>query len=151
MENFFLNLRYQKSFKVIQVLVSDARKFPMYVRSSYPQNVQLFFGLFVQSYVDWVLLHSKMLKTLCFKWILTKFFEFFEKTDFFNFFKKRSKSCFGSIFTSNSEITSKNSWVFFGKFPKNILFLKKLLSRKKEFFSYSVPLFILAYPTSEKT
>ena len=128
MENFFLNLRYQKSFKVIQVLVSDARKFPMYVRSSYPQNVQLFFGLFVQSYVDWALLHRKMLKTLFFKLVFRNFFEIFEKNDFFSFFKKRSKSCFGSILTSNSERTSKIrsvGWIwpcenlYFEKYLKN--------------------------------
>jgi hypothetical protein len=73
-----------------------------------PQNVkQFFFGLFVQSKVDWVLLHKKMLKTLYFKRVFAKKFEIFEKTDFFTFRQKRPKSCFWSILTSNSERTSK--------------------------------------------
>ena len=50
------------------------------VKIELPQNVQLFFaGLFVQSYVDWVLLHRKMLKTLYFKWVFIKYFQIFEK------------------------------------------------------------------------
>ena len=69
-----------------------------------------------------------MLKTLYFKWVFIKFFEIFEKTDFFTFFKKWSKSCFWSILTSNSERASKIRWggcfwtyqnLFFGKYLKN--------------------------------
>ena len=81
------------------------------VKIGLPQNVQYFFsGLFVLSYVDWVLLHRKMLKTLYFKWVFTKFFGIFKKTDFFTFFKKSSKSCFWSILTSNSDRASKIRW-----------------------------------------
>jgi hypothetical protein len=98
----------------------------IFLRSStQPQNVQLFFfWTFVQNYVDWVLLHRKMLKTLYFKCFFTNFFEFFEKNDFFNFFKKMSKSCFGSSLTSNSERTSK---IRLGRVN---LTLRKLIFRK---------------------
>ena len=109
-----------------------------------PQNVQLFFsGLFVLSYVDWVLLHRKMLKTLYFKRVFTKFFVIFEKTDFLTFFKKSSKSCFWSILTSNSDRASKIRWggcfwtyqnLFYGKYSKNKIFQffpKKSYNSKK--------------------
>ena len=59
-----------------------------------PQNVQLFFfGLFVISYVDWVLLHRKMLKTLLLKCFFTKKIEISEKNDF-------------SLFSKNGQNTS---------------------------------------------
>ena len=129
-----------------------------------PQNVQYFFsGLFVLSYVDWVLLHRKMLKTSYFKWVFTKFFGIFEKTGFFTFFKKSSKSCFWSILTSNSDRASKIRWggcfwtyqnLFYGKIQKIKFFnffRKKVITQKNELCSYSAPLFILAHSTSEKT
>jgi hypothetical protein len=102
-----------------------------------------------------------MLKTLYFKWVCTKKFEIFEKTDFFTFRKKRPKWCFWSILTSNSERTSKIKGVgwthhnlFFGKYLKIKFFKffrKKVITQKNELGNYSAPLFILAYPTSEKT
>ena len=131
----------------------------MFNKIELPQNVQLFFsGLFVLSYVDWVLLHRKMLKTLCFKWVFTKFFEYFEKTDFFTFFKKRSKSCFGSILTSNSERKSKIRWVgwiwpcknlYFEKYSKNKnfqYFPKKSYNSKKRIFQLFGTTFYFSLP-----
>jgi hypothetical protein len=57
-----------------------------------PQNVrQYFFGRFVLNYVDWVQLHKKMWKALCFKRALTKIFEIF---DFLHFFQNKVKILF---------------------------------------------------------
>jgi hypothetical protein len=84
----------------------------------------------------------------------------FRKTDFFTFFKKRSKHCFWSILTSDSERTSKIKCIgelsltktYFSKNVQKIkivyFFRKKVLTQKNEFF---VPLFILAHHTSHKT
>jgi hypothetical protein len=84
-----------------------------------------------------------MLETLYLKWFFIKKFEIFEKNDFFR--KKMSKSCFRSILTSNLERTKNIQKIKIFNF-----FRKKVITQKKEFCSYSEPLFILAHPTSEK-
>ena len=116
----------------------------LFYKIGLPQNVQLFFcWTFMQSYVDWVLLHRKMLKTLYYKLVFTKKFEIFEKVDFFTFCKKGLKSCVWSILTSNLERTSKIRWggwiwtyqnLFLGKYSKNKIFQffsKKSYNSKK--------------------
>jgi hypothetical protein len=68
-----------------------------------------------------------MLKSLCFKCFFPKKFEIFS-----NFLK--------TIFSENiQEIKIFN------------FFRKKVFTQKNELCSYSAPLFIFAYPTSEKT
>jgi hypothetical protein len=52
---------------------------------------QLFFWTLVQSKVDWVLLHRKMLETLYFKCFFTKKFEIFGKKRLFHFSQKKMK------------------------------------------------------------
>ena len=89
---------YDSNFLKISSFFHKFFKKENVLRTNYPISYNsFFFGLYVQSKVDCVLLHRKLLETLYLKWFFTKKFEIFEKNDFniitcFEFFSKNKFS-----------------------------------------------------------